>query len=67
MTTTNKCSKCNKKCNDFNIWLCKCNHNFCTKHRFPFEHNCTINYKEQESKKLETIILKCIPSKIEKI
>ncbi len=45
-----KCDKCGKKVLLINT--CKCNKNFCMKHHYPEDHDCTFNFKEEQKKKL---------------
>ena len=45
-----KCDICNKKV--LLIYTCKCNKNYCNKHHYPEDHNCTFNFKEEYKKKL---------------
>jgi len=47
-----RCKICNKKLGIMNF-DCKCGHNFCGKHRYVYEHNCTYDYKNEHKKKLE--------------
>ena len=53
-----KCFKCKKKLgiNGFN---CKCNKIFCSKHRYSFEHSCTVDHiknKKEEIKKNNPVV-----------
>lgn len=45
MPKKNRCYKCNKKVGLTPI-LCKCEHIFCSKCRYPEEHDCKFNYFE---------------------
>lgn len=45
-----KCDQCGKKVLLINT--CKCNKNFCMKHHYPEDHDCTFNFKEEQKKKL---------------
>lgn len=55
----NRCSICNIKLFN-NVWNCKCNptYLFCTNHRLPFDHNCTVNYKEIQKSLLKKQLIK---------
>jgi len=47
-----KCSFCKKKLKLIS-YSCKCEGQFCPKHRYTFEHNCTsLNKKIEESKEI---------------
>lgn len=48
----NRCTKCNKNI-ELMSFLCKCNNNFCIKHRFPDSHNCSFNYKLEAKEQLK--------------
>ena len=37
---------------------CKCQKIFCKKHRAGSQHNCTFDYKNEQTKTLETKLLK---------
>jgi len=56
---TNRCWQCNKKIG-LTGFKCSCNYVFCSKHRFPDDHTCLIDYKElgklQISKNNPTVI-----------
>lgn len=43
---SNRCAYlgCNKKIKHC-MGSCKCNMNFCTKHRLPHQHRCIVDYK----------------------
>tara|TARA_Y100000590_G_scaffold119791_1_gene137115 strand:+ start:153 stop:374 length:222 start_codon:yes stop_codon:yes gene_type:complete len=43
--------KCKKKIK-LTDYPCRCGNIFCSKHRMPETHNCTINYKEINRKSL---------------
>ena len=48
----NKCSLCNKKLKLIS-YSCKCEGQFCPKHRYTHAHNCTsLNKKIEESKEI---------------
>ena len=61
-----RCKKCSKK-----VGLlgheCSCSFIFCSKCRYAEEHNCTINYMENEKKKLEKNNPLIRPEKLERI
>lgn len=67
-TNTNRCTICNIKVK-LDGWNCKCDTSFlfCDKHRLPFDHNCTYNFKKDYSVKLKISNLKCIKQKVEQI
>ena len=47
-----RCAKCRKKI--VIPFECKCGKKFCTRHRFPEDHDCTFDHKHDDlSKKLE--------------
>jgi len=48
-----RCAFCDKKLKMSQTVQCRCEHVFCGKHRDPFEHKCTIDYKELASKQLQ--------------
>ncbi len=49
-----KCAHCKKKISiTLPVFRCKCikkKHQFCIIHRYPEEHNCTYDWKSEESK-----------------
>ena len=57
---------CNIKLTFTNKYLCKCNLNFCSKHRLPELHNCTFNHKTINKNKLVES-MKCVNDKLVKI
>lgn len=63
------CGVCNKRLNivESSVGKCKCDLVFCSKHRFPKEHQCTYDYKSIN----ENIIIRNNPiiraSKLNKI
>ncbi len=61
----NRCNICNIKVK-IDGWNCKCNKTllFCNKHRLPFDHNCTFNFKKVHEDKLKIDNIKCIKEKI---
>ena len=61
-----KCSyiNCNKKINLTSI-KCKCEKIFCSYHRYPEQHNCDFNYKDEMSKKLKDLNPKITNKKVE--
>jgi hypothetical protein len=58
----NRCFICKIKLFS-NEWNCKCNpyYLFCVKHRLPFDHNCSINYKEAHQTLLKKQLIKSSP------
>lgn len=61
-----RCSKCNKRLN-LMIFKCKCEKNFCPKHRYAEEHNCNFDYKLDEKNRLERINPKVTSNKLNRI
>ena len=47
-----KCFTCKKKL-PLLPFVCKCNNSFCSKHKYPEDHNCDFNYKLFVKMKLE--------------
>lgn len=62
----NKCWKCNKKLHLVGV-MCKCKYYFCPLHRYPEEHNCTVDYKQFYKEILQKKSVKCHGDKIDKI
>ena len=58
-----KCIICNKKLKLTDI-KCKCGIIFCGIHRYPTEHNCSFDFKEQERAIIKKNNPKIIPKKI---
>ncbi len=52
----NRCSSCNKKIGIL-YFDCKCNKIFCELHRFPFEHECTYNWKKKNNDELNSALI----------
>ena len=48
-----RCANCNKKINITNTFSCRCEKNFCPKHRHPEVHFCTYDYKTEGKKQLQ--------------
>jgi len=59
-----RCMVCNKKLGLLGF-DCKCGHLFCSKHRMPEDHECTIDYKETGKKILERDNIKVVKDKID--
>lgn len=61
------CSKCKKKINITNKFICQCENIFCSEHRYIESHDCiTIENKiKQERNKLETEMPKIECQKLE--
>jgi hypothetical protein len=58
MSQQKRCKVCSKKVRT-DAYLCKCDQNsvFCTDHKFPFSHNCTINkFKENQKHLSENLV-----------
>ena len=47
-----RCFLCKKKL-PLTAIKCKCDQYFCDKHRYPEEHQCTFNFKQQSIEKLK--------------
>lgn len=47
-----KCSTCKKKLGFVSCYTCRCGNDFCNKHRFHDQHNCTYDYKSKAIEKL---------------
>ena len=63
---TKRCFNCNKKLGLLSF-DCKCNEKFCTKCRYPEEHNCTYNHKEYQRNILEKTLPKVVAIKVQDI
>ena len=63
-----RCKVCNIKLS-LDGWNCKCDSTlfFCTKHRYPFEHNCSFDFKLKEMELLQSKIPKVVHSKVDPI
>lgn len=59
-----RCMVCNKKLGLLGF-DCKCGHLFCSKHRMPEDHECTIDYKETGKKILKRDNIKVVKDKID--
>ena len=64
-------SECKNKINNLDLIIsnCKCNKQFCSKHRMPENHMCDYleNYKDNEKKFLESTLVKVDFSKLDKL
>ncbi len=58
-----KCHICKKKIG-FYSFSCKCNKFFCSKHRYPENHECQFDFKSDGKRNLEKTLLKAQPQKI---
>ena len=58
-----KCLHCNKKF--LIVHLCKCNNHYCSVHRCPESHNCTFDFKNDPTNKIEFV--DCNFKKLDKI
>lgn len=62
-----KCFFCNKKIGLLGF-ECRCEHLFCSKHRFPTDHNCLFDFKKRDKEILKKSLDTTISfQKIEKI
>ena len=48
-----RCSVCNKKVKIVNRFACKCSLFLCKMHRYPDQHGCTYDYKQEQRSYLE--------------
>jgi len=62
----NRCKICNRKVGMLGF-ECRCEDLFCSKHRYPDEHNCCYDYKTNERKRLLEENPKIVAEKIRKI
>jgi len=62
----NKCKKCKKKLG-LVPFKCKCNHIFCSLHRYAEDHNCTYDYKVEYMNNFNKNNPKVVAEKISKI
>ena len=46
-------------------FTCKCKNNFCSKCRYPEEHNCKFDYKNHEKNILKEQLVKVVAKKID--
>lgn len=58
------CSLCNKTLKFHNTYTCRCEKEFCSKHRFFDQHNCTFDYKSNVKDKLKAVNQKVAPKKL---
>lgn len=65
---TNRCCICNIK-TKLNYFQCKCDESkmFCIVHRFPYNHNCEYDRKENRKRKLFDDNPLIVPAKLTKI
>lgn len=61
-----RCKKCLKK-NTIMEFKCKCNNIYCSIHRYPEEHDCSYDYKQNEKRKIVEENKKIKRFKIDKI
>ncbi len=62
----NRCDECRKKLGLTAI-QCRCKKYFCNKHRYPEEHECSIDYKEIGKNELKRKVVNCRFNKVDKI
>ncbi len=65
-TSRNRCNFCNKKLG-LTIFECKCGGNYCTKHRYDFEHECDYDHKKDSKNKLRIQLPKIRNSQVQQI
>lgn len=61
------CEKCNKKLRLTNFTQCKCGGIYCPKHRYSFEHDCSVDYRKIGQTELKEKIIEIKPIKVNKI
>ena len=63
------CAHCGKKLKlvETSIGKCRCEHIFCSKHRFPESHECSYDWKEMSRKKLEKQHQRVVADKLTRI
>ncbi|SOV13698.1 zinc finger protein, putative [Plasmodium sp. gorilla clade G2] len=61
-----KCFFCSKRIGLVGI-KCRCNHYFCSLHRYADAHNCTFDYKNYHKQQLIKNNVKVVADKVEKI
>ena len=59
------CSKCHKR--TIIVFNCKCGKIFCSRCKYPEDHDCTFDYKAAEKERLRINNPKVINNKIDKI
>ena len=52
MSKKRRCKKCNKKLKTL-FFTCKCKNDFCSKCRYPSDHNCTFDFVKENQEKLK--------------
>ena len=62
-----RCHKCNKKLKLVGTWTCECLNKYCTKCRFPENHDCTFDYATKQKISLKNQLVEIKPEKIIKI
>lgn len=63
----NRCEICKTKLSLAAQFTCRCDRNFCSKHRYAEDHSCTFDYKTHGKELLEKANNKVIGDKINKI
>ncbi|EOB11914.1 AN1-type zinc finger protein 6 [Nosema bombycis CQ1] len=48
-----KCSFCKRKLGIVTSYTCRCGDNFCSRHRFCDQHNCSFDFKSKAIEKLK--------------
>jgi hypothetical protein len=43
-----RCQTCSRKVSEMNYFECKCIGVYCARHRLPFDHECTYDWKEEK-------------------
>lgn len=43
--STDRCPRCNKRLGMLKGFKCRCGNTYCSKHRYPEEHQCTFDFK----------------------
>lgn len=52
-TMENKCLKCKRKLTLAGCYKCRCGNNYCNRHRFHDQHECTFDFKSLAIAKLK--------------
>jgi hypothetical protein len=63
-----RCSTCKKK-TGLDYFVCKCDESkrYCSQHKFPFEHGCSLDIAKEHRESLAKKIVKVAPSKFREI
>lgn len=64
--TFDRCSVCRKKLG-ITGFECRCADVFCTNHRYPWQHNCSVDVRKMQSDVVKKNNILVSPMKVEKI